>query len=53
MFIDKLEFFIFIVGGDWNCIFIKKDKVGGIVWKLLNYRNLFLIIMEVFDLVDI
>lgn len=50
---DKIEFITFIVGGDWNCVLIKKDKIGGVIWKLTVCRNLILVIMDVFDLVDI
>ena len=50
---DKLELSTLIVGGDWNCTFAKKDKVGGPDWKPSNYRNLLLTTMETFDLVDI
>lgn len=50
---DKLELLLFIVGGDWNCVLKNKDKMGGIIWKLIVYGNLILVIMDVFDLVDI
>ena len=53
MLTDKSELSTLIVGGDWNCTLTKKDKVGGIVWKPSNYRNLLLTTMEAFDLVDI
>ena len=51
--IDKSELSSLIVGGDWNCVLTKKDKVGGTAWKPSNYRNLLLTTMEAFDLIDI
>lgn len=51
--IDKIELINLIVGGDWNCMLFKKDKIGGMVWVLMNYRNLLVIIMDMFDLIDI
>lgn len=51
--IDKSELSELIVGGDWNCTLSKKDKIGGSTWKPTNYRDLVLITMDVFNLVDI
>ena len=51
--IDKTELTLLIVGGDWNCIISKKDKIGGAPWKSSCYRNLILTTMEMFDCVDI
>ena len=50
--IDKTELTSLIVGGDWNCTFSKKDKIGGTLEannpQLPRFHDL-----EMFDLVDI
>ena len=51
--IDKAELTTLIVGGDWNCTLSKRDKIGGIPWKVTNYRNLVLTTMDIFDLIDV
>ena len=51
--IDKSELTALIVGGDWNCTLTKKDKKGGLHWRPSGFRNLILVIMDIFYLVDI
>jgi len=51
--IDKTELTTLIVGGDWNCTLSKKDKIGGTAWVSMNYRNLLVTTMDMFDLIDI
>ena len=53
LLIDKSDLTALIIGGDWNCALSKKDKRGRLQWKPTMYRNLILITMEMFDLVDI
>ena len=50
---DKSELTTLIPGGDWNCTLSKIDKSGGAKWKPTNSRNMLLITMEMFDLIDI
>lgn len=51
--IDKSELATLIVGGNWNCSLSRKDKKGGAIWKSTSYRNAVLIMMDMFDLIDI
>ena len=51
--IDKAEAASLVLGGDWNCTLSKKDKKGGVPWKPSQFRNMLLITMETFDLLDI
>ena len=51
--IDKSEITSLIVGGDWNCTLAKKDKSGGSKWKPKNFRNGILMMIEMFDLIDV
>lgn len=51
--IDKAQAASLVLGGDWNCTLSKKDKKGGVPWKPSQFRNLLLITMETFDLLDI
>ena len=51
--IDKSELTNLIVGGEWNCTLSKKDKKGGTPWKPTKFRNLLLMTMEIFYLIDI
>ena len=50
--IDQSELMTLIIGGDWNCTLTKKDKKGGLPWRPTGFRNLILITMDIFDLVD-
>ena len=50
---DKSEITSLIVGGDWNCTLAKMDKSGGSKWKAMNSRNGILMMMEMFDLIDV
>ena len=45
--IEKSELTTLIIGGDWNCIQIKKDMKDGLPWRPTGFR------MDIFDLVDI
>ena len=51
--IDKSEITSLIVGGDWNCTLAKKDKSGGSKWKPTNFRNGILMMIEMFDLIEV
>ena len=51
--IDQSELTTLIIGGDWNCTLTKKVKKGGLPWTPTGFRNLILITMDIFDLVDI
>ena len=51
--INKSELSTLIVGGDWNCTLTKKHKTGGAIWKPTACRNLILVTLDAFDLVDI
>ena len=53
LLIDKSEITTLIVGGDWNCTLLKKDKKGGSPWRTTVYWNLVNITMDTLDLVDI
>ena len=50
--IDKAQAASLVLGGDWNCTLSKKDKKGGVPWKPSQFRNMLLITMETFDLLD-
>jgi len=50
---DKSELTTLILGGDWNCTLSKIDKSGGAKWKPTNSRKMLLIMMEMFDLINI
>lgn len=43
----------FIIGGDWNILLYVIDKKGGNFWKLIVFRDLLMIMMKEFDLVDV
>ena len=51
--IDKAQAASLVLGGDWNCTLSKKDKKGEVPWKPSQFRNMLLITMETFDLLDI
>ena len=51
--IYQSELTTLIVGGDWNCTLTKKDKKGGLPWRPTGFRNLILMTMDIFDLIDI
>ena len=51
--IDQSELTTLIIEGEWNCTLTKKNKKGGLPWRPTGFRNLILISMDIFDLVDI
>jgi len=51
--IDQSELMTLITGGDWNCTLTKKDQKGGLPRRPTGFRNLILITLDIFDLVNI
>jgi len=51
--IDQSELTTLIIEGEWNCTLTEKNKKGGLPWRPTGFRNLILISMYIFDLVDI
>lgn len=49
----KINLLKVIVVGDWNMGLSKLDKSGGLFWKEINYRNVFVNFMKELNFIDI